>query len=350
MRFTTSVEGVIGLFLLATPALNHYLPTGSSKSPGLPLQSQVLYQFPKGSWIENLAVRSDGDLLLDTMSTPSLYLLDPRANQPEPRLLYTFPEALGVLGITEMQPDVFYAITGNFSLTTGSYGPGTYALWEVELKGHHENTKAFPRKVTDMAEAGLLNSVIPLHDDGRGDIVLISDSNNGVVWQVNVKTAEYSILMDFPEMKFPSGAALPIGINGFRIRDGHLYWANSEQNLFCRVKIDCNGKAIDEVEVLVKNITFIDDFELDRAGTAWVALDTSWEIGTIGADKRHEVTVVLGSSDELTVAGPTSVRFGRGPGFENTLFVVTSGGLASPRNGTVFEGAKVLAVDTEGYM
>lgn len=349
MHFTTVLQPFFLFISLATSilALPHTGPNPTG-SPNLPLPSRVLYQFPKGSWIENLAVRSDGDLLLDVMSTPSLYLLDPRAKTPQPQLLYTFPDTLGVLGITELQHDVFYIITGNYSLTTGSDGPGTYALWKVELSGQHNATKAIARKVTDIPEARLLNSVIPLREDGEGDTVLISDSDLGVVWQLNVNTAEYSILIDVPEMKYPPGAALPIGINGLRLRGDHLYWANSEQNLFCRVKVDCNGKAMGAVEVLVRNVTFIDDFVFDKDGTAWLALDESWEIGTIKAGQAN-ATIVLGASDQLTVAGPTSVKFGRSSGFEDTLFVATNGGLASPRNGTIFEGAKILAVDTRGF-
>jgi hypothetical protein len=108
-----------------------------------------------------------------------------------------------------------------------------------------------------------------------GDVVLISDSDLGVVWQVGVETANYSILLDFPEIKYLTSAPLPIGINGLRLRDGYLYWANSEQDIFCRVKVNCSGKASGAVEVLVRNTTFIDDFVFDREGTAWVALDTS---------------------------------------------------------------------------
>lgn len=346
MQLTSIFRGIFPVISLA--ASGFALPHNGHPSSSLPLPSRVLYQFPHGSWIENLAVRSDGDLLLDVMSAPNLYLLNPREENPQPQLLYTFPDALGLLGITEMQHDVYYVITGNYSLTTGSDGPGTYSLWKVELSGHHAATKAVARKVTDIPEARLLNSVIPLSEDGNGDIVLVSDSDLGAIWQVNVKTAQYSIYLDVPEMKYPPGSALPIGINGFRIRNDYLYWANSEQNLFCRVKLDCNGKVSGAVEVLLRNITFIDDFVFDNAGNAWVALDPSWELGVIGAGQSN-ATIVLGSSDELTVAGPTSVKFGRGAGLESIIFVATSGGLASPRNGTVSEGAKVLAVDTKGF-
>jgi hypothetical protein len=127
MKCANFVHGVLAILTLSVPgiALPHI---ERSQSPGLPLPSRVLYQFPKGAWIENLAVRPDGDLLLDIMSTPDLYLLNPRAKDPQPQHIHTFPNPFGLLGVTEMQHDIFYIITGNFSLVTGSDGPGTYAL------------------------------------------------------------------------------------------------------------------------------------------------------------------------------------------------------------------------------
>jgi hypothetical protein len=148
MQATIVLQGVFSMLYLVVVGI--VLPYIRLDSSTLPLPSRVLYQFPKGSWIENLAVRSDGDLLLDLMSTLNLYLLNPRVEDSKPQLLHTFPDSLGLLGITEMQHDIFYVIAGNFSLTTGSDGPGNYALWKVELSGHHNDTKAVVKKVIDM--------------------------------------------------------------------------------------------------------------------------------------------------------------------------------------------------------
>ncbi|RDW89772.1 hypothetical protein BP6252_01804 [Coleophoma cylindrospora] len=342
------VATALSFFCLTTPAQE----TFKEHHIVLPLPSRTVYQFPNPTWIENLAVRSNGQLLLNVLSTPDLYLLDPLVEDSDPYLLYTFPDTLGLLGITEMQDDVFYILSGNFSLATGNTGPGTYAVWKVDLTsyslGKPWDPKSAISKVVDMPEAKLLNSLIPLKKSATGGIVLISDSYLGAVWQLDVSTGEYSILLAFPEMTFPADAKLPIGINGLRLRGDWLYWANSEQNTFCRVKIDSEGQAISAVETLVSNVTFIDDFAFDRQGNAWVALDPSSELGVIRPG-QDDVIIVLGSSSPFTVAGPTSVQFGRACGDTETLYVVTNGGLANPVNGTITVGAQVLAVGTGGF-
>lgn len=299
------------------------------------MPSRVLYQFPKPSWIENLAVRSDGDLILSFLTAPEVYRLDPSSKTPEPQLLVTIPDNVGLTGITELQNDVFYAIA-----TTNSSLPYTYSLWEVKLSGHSSKTKAFSRKLVDIPEAGLLNSIIPASSNSKETKLLISDATLGLVWQVDTTTGAYSILLDYPEMKLAPGAS--VAINGIKLHNNFLYFSNSGANTFNRIALPPNNHAVQTLA----NVTFIDDFIFDTKGTAWLALDTAWEIATLEPGQMN-ATVVLGAEDALTVAGPTAVQFGRG-GCEDTLYVVTNGGFGSPRNGT-YEGAKVLAVDTRGY-
>jgi hypothetical protein len=337
--FTILQRGFLILPLVASVLAGpHVGRTGPSK---LPLPSKDIFQFPKNSWIENLAVRSDGDLLLTLLTAPQLYLLDPSSRSPQPQLVYNFPDTAGLLGITELQQDMFYVIT-----TTNASLPNTYALWEIGLSGHHGDTKAVARKVTAVPDVVLANSVIPLYQDYSGGTVLISDSGMGVVWQVDVNTGDYSIIVDVPEMKPVSGAT--VGINGLQIRGGFLYWTNSGANLFYRVKVNDQGTATGPVQIVGDVGTFPDDFAFDWEGTAWIALGRSQEIGAIQKG-QHDAAVVLGVPDQLTVAGPTSARFGRGPELEDTLYVVTCGGIEAPINGTIYEGAKVLAVDTRGF-
>jgi hypothetical protein len=92
--------------------------SGSSKSK-LPLPTDIVYQFPypPGTWIENVALRTTtGALLLTLVTSPQLYLLDP-SSATKPTLLYTFPTVTSVLGITQMEDDVFYvAVSGSISM------------------------------------------------------------------------------------------------------------------------------------------------------------------------------------------------------------------------------------------
>lgn len=321
-------------------------PTPEHHQVSLPLPSRVVYEFPNQTWIENLAVRSNGQLLLDVLTSPDLYLLDPNVENSEPALLYTFPGTLALFGIAELQHDIFYVISGNYSETVGT-GPGTYVLWKVDL--NHGPTPAVSI-LTGIPEASLLNGVVAINGTDAGDILLVSDSNIGVVWKVDVNTAKYEIIYDYPEMKHPANSSLPIGINGIKVRDNYVYWTNSELALLCRIEIDCTTlAAIGGVQVLATNIPGLpDDFTFDARGNVWVTLDEGSELGFIKAG-QNTTTVVLGSPDQLTIPGPTSAQFGRTQADKDIVYVATNGGLAAPINGTITEGGKVVAVDTKGY-
>src|SRR5437762_692546 len=102
-------------------------------APSLPLPIRTLHQFPKPSWVENLCVRSNGQLLLTVLTSPDLYLLDP-SEPSQPILIHSFEGYLGLMGISEVENDVFYIAAGNFNLSTFDPGAGSYAVWEVDLR------------------------------------------------------------------------------------------------------------------------------------------------------------------------------------------------------------------------
>ena len=73
--------------------------------------------FPNGTWVENINILSNGQLLVTLLNVPELYQVDPRGIQ-EPRLVQRLPGVEGLLGTAEVAPDVFAVIAGNFSLAT----------------------------------------------------------------------------------------------------------------------------------------------------------------------------------------------------------------------------------------
>jgi hypothetical protein len=76
-----------------------------------------IWQFPLGTWVENLAVRTNGQLLVTLLSQPELYHVDP-FQKTAPTLIHSFPNASGLLGIAEIEDDVFAVVAGNWSTTT----------------------------------------------------------------------------------------------------------------------------------------------------------------------------------------------------------------------------------------
>jgi hypothetical protein len=313
----------------------------------LPLPTHVLHEFPKPSWIENLAVRSNGQLLFTVLTSPDLYLLDP-SKPSKPILIRSFDGYLGLLGITEIESDIFYVAAGNFNISTFDTGTGSYAVWEVDMRNFSlDNSLASGlqiKKIVDIPEAVLLNGMETFSGPASEPFALVADSGLGVVWKVDPKTGKYSTFVAVQEMK-PPAEGMPIGINGIKIRDGYLYWSNSGLQLFCRIAIGEDG-AKGETEVVKKDV-FTDDFVFDDKGNAWLAQNVFNTIGVLMMDGN--VVTAAGKADQLTVAGPTACRFGRGPEDQHMLYVATTGGIGAPINGTEFEGAKVISVDTRAF-
>jgi sugar lactone lactonase YvrE len=153
-------------------------------------------------------------------------------------------------------------------------------------------------------------------------------------------------VIEVDEMKLPQPPALQMGINGLKVHDGYLYWSNTGKQLFCRIKIDGEGKAAGTAEILERDIV-IDDFCFDKHGNAWV---TEHGLNVVGVVKASGgVVTAAGRIDKLTIAGGTACQFGRTSEDADILYYVTTGGLSAPVNGTEVEGGKVVAIDTSKF-
>lgn len=84
---------------------------------------RLLYEFPYNTYLENIAVRPNGQFLITPLSLPQLWLVEPDL-PGEAFIVCEFPEVLGLSGIVEYQPDIFAVLTGNFSFSTGDPGLG----------------------------------------------------------------------------------------------------------------------------------------------------------------------------------------------------------------------------------
>jgi hypothetical protein len=343
------------IWLLLLPLLAIATPVPDAKhSPSLPLPDRLVYQFPNNTWVENVAVRSNGDLLVTALIPDAVlyHISDPSGCSPTVTQIHNFASVDGLLGISETKPDVFVVVGGNFS-SVGVQVNGTFSAWEVDLSqdGHKHDSKvsASVRLITAIKPADFLNGLVTLPHNPT--TVLISDSTLGLVWRLDTVTGHFSKAIDVPEMKIAPNSALEIGINGIRIADDSLYWTNSFQRTIYRAKIDRNGSlkpgATIEKVVEIKEAVFLDDFAIGADGTIWACENVANRLFAVRPDGSYKT--VGGAVNQATVAGDTAATFGREKSDRKTLYVVTSGGLAGPVNGTYTEGGKVVAIDTSGY-
>jgi hypothetical protein len=314
----------------------------NARDTSLPLAVNVVHQFPKPTWAENLALRSDSgnDILCTILTTPDLFLVDPSTGYAT--LLHSFPSVLGLLGIAEIGHDIFYVAGGNFSLTTFVSTTGSYAVWEVDIRGYDKHGVAGVKvqKLVDIKEAMFLNGATRL--DSASKKLLIADPFLGGVWEVDVDKGTYELGIDIPEMKPTSGPGVSLGVNGIKVKDGYLYFDNTSQGTLSRIAIDkVSGAVSGAVEVLASGIQ-PDDFVLGDGGLIWIAQNSRNTISVLL--KNGTVVNVAGSANSLLVPGPSACEFGK----EDKLYCSSTGGLISQVNGT-FVGGEILEINTKGF-
>lgn len=291
----------------------------------------LLYEFedPEVN-LENVAARSNGHLLLTATSHPHLYIFDPESRNLS--LLYSFPGCNGSFGIVEAAMDVFIVAVGNYSGFLGI--SGSFGVWSVDLKNYDDSTgsqgEPIITYITDIPEARALNGVTKI--EGSSDLVLIADSALGGIWRLNITSGNYSMAIKHVLFS-PGDSPLPLGINGIRTHDQKIHFSNSAQRLYGSIAIDETGGATGEPEIIAGASPAVktwDDLAIDWEGNGWIATHANGVTEVTLSGKQRNVT-----SDQIHQ--PTSLIFGRGPGLEKRLYVVTAGGL---------DPGQIFSVDT----
>ncbi|OCL04744.1 NHL repeat-containing protein, partial [Glonium stellatum] len=267
--------------------------------------STTVYKFSGGgTQAENLAVRPNGQLLVTFMDTNQLWSLDPASKSANK--IVTFSGTSSTAGITEVTPDVYAVIAGNYSFQGGNKA-GSWGIWKVDMTG--SSPKASVVKI--IPESGMFNGLTTLDND----TVLIGDGAKGAVYRLSMSTGAYSIVIQDASMTPPASAPVPIGIDGVRYRNGYVYFTNIFKNTFSKVQVDSNGKATGTITQIWTNST-PDDFTITSDGTAYVASS-----GTI-----FKVTSDGKAAKIASVASATSCAFGRTEKDKNMLYVTSSSG------------------------
>ncbi|KAI1609690.1 hypothetical protein EDD36DRAFT_366313, partial [Exophiala viscosa] len=297
-----------------------------------------IYQFPNETWLENIAVRSNDHILTTCFTAPLLYTLDPTAASPDPVVVANFAGKTGVLGIAEIEPDVFAVAAGNVSAPLGE---GNYSISRVDMRSFQASDGEVIKPadvcvLADIQDAAVLNGLTLLNSR----YLLIADGILGVVFRLDLQTAEYTIAPNDTTMKPNASAIIQNGINGIHAKDGYLYYTSSGQYLFCRIAVHDNGTAAGPVEIFNRNLLG-DDFILDQQGNAFITNDPENTLTVRKVD--GSTSVVAGSPNSTVLAGDTACAWSRAPG-SRTLYVSTNGGLIEPVNGFVV-GGSIVVVD-----
>jgi hypothetical protein len=323
------------------------------------LPSTTIATFAIGTFLENIAVRPNGTLLITNMTGGNIYYIN--QNHPDPQSsvleIHNFnskpatTEAGGAYGsgnaataIVEdpFTPDVFYTISGQHGKA------GTWAVFKVDLRAFNPEFEAQNNsieKVVEIPDALWLNGATMIPSTHT---LLITESIQPQIIAVHIPSGTARIwLEDELLRKITDRPPWPAG-NGIQFFRGKIFVTNSDRAIVLEAQVDEEGNFVEgSLNVAVTNLTG-DDLAFDELGNGFIATNpaqTVLRINGLGVGKVDDERVtLLGGPDVAETAGPTAVAFGRGSKKEEgALYVVTTGGLVVAVNGQL-ELARVVRV------
>ena len=321
--------------------------------PNDPLPVRKTYQFPRPVWIENIAVRFNNDLLLTRLDAPELWLLNFESPDPDPVLIHSFPFALAVTGIVEIAPDVFAVSVGNYTLATGPFRR-SWAVYRVDLNGWNSNTSSpvgtsplgavQVTKIADIPSAVYLKGMALLSER----YILMSDMRSGRIYRLDLLRGQHAILVSDSLMAaVPQSIFGPSGINGLHVRDSHLYFTNTGQNILAKQPIHPHGTAAGPASVIAHTTSptdYFDGFTFGPQGDVYIGTGSGNTVVRLTQSGEGPAVLVVGGLDSLLVPEPTNFAFGRGD-YEGVLYVATAGAQAAPVQGRYLTGGSVVALE-----
>ncbi|RAH68121.1 uncharacterized protein BO66DRAFT_393322 [Aspergillus aculeatinus CBS 121060] len=316
-----------------------------------------------GTWLENLALgpapapqdpNSTQTLLVTRMDVPELWTIDISTGQGE--MVATFPNATACMGVTPLAREGVYAVVaGRLQITDiGHPVPGSWGVYSVDLSGGSGSGAVSVRKIADVPGAGWLNGMTlsPAGRSGSGGkgegeggtgVVLMADSVNGVIWQLDTQTGTYGVALNDPASMAASPAdPLGLGVNGVRVWRGFVYYSTDAAQAVFRVPVGWDDalravRAAGAVETVAEKVV-VDDFAVAEDGGLYLMAVAENQVVRVTADGRR--SVLAGARDSALVAGCTS---GVVSGDGRRLFVTTNGGHITPPQGRE-EPAKLVEI------
>jgi hypothetical protein len=303
--------------------------------------------FPEHFFLENLAVRADGSILITVLKHKQLwYVPAPGADLPvEPVLVHTF-DAL-TMGIVEAEPDVFYVCT---------WAPAT--VERVDLRDWSPGAPVTVTRVLTFDEpGGVLNGCCLI----APRIMLVADSLAGLIWRVDLSedglaaTArvwlQHESMAFLPDNPLNPGWAQP-GINGVRYaaRGNFVYYTSTALKLFMRVPVDPQTHEPAGQPEFVAGGTMADDFCIDEnAGVAYVTTHRENTIDRVPlrpGQHREGRDIVAGEPFTAQLVGPSSAAWARGPhDYGRLAYVTTDGGTTQPPPDGIIRRAQLLRIE-----
>lgn len=304
--------------------------------------------FPQHYFLENLAVRADGSVLITAVVQKELWYVPPTTPGVvvAPVLVHTFEHP--VTGITEVAPDVF--IIG----LTEAYTTHESHLVRIDLTAWTPGAPASPEVIYtfDNRVRGLNGSCLL-----GPNVLAVADCFAGLIWRVDLAddlcSATAQVWLEDDTMAFDPDSGVPPppqpGVNGVRYgaETGYLYYTSTAQKVFMRVPVNpCTLDPAGPAQ-FVAAIDNADDFCIDEGtGFAYVTRHRANTLDRVPLAPRHgsEVRHIAGDPFDDTLVGPSSAAWGPTAGDHGRIaYLTTDGGTTAPPDGVTRQAALLRA-------
>jgi hypothetical protein len=311
----------------------------------------TMAQFPKGYFLENLAVRKDGSVLITAVLQKELWCVPVRQADElaKPVLVHTFDHL--ITAVIEVEPDVFVLVLSDGYTTHESH------LAQIDLNGWTFQDPIEPVIIysfTDYRVRGLNGGCLV----GPG-VMLLADCFAALIWRVDLSAGGHAATArvwaaDDTMAPDPDSEIAPPpqpGINGIHYGPtlGYVWYTSTAQKVFMRIPVhpatfDPSGDA-----EFVAAIDGADDFVIDEArGFGYLARHRPSTIDRVPLQPRHgsEVRHIAGDPFNPLLVGPSSAAWRRGPDdYGHFAYVTTDGGTTALPPDGILRNASLLRLE-----
>ena len=283
--------------------------------PLRPVPTEIMAEWPAGTFLENLASDPDGQSWLVTSPTDcAVYRVGPAKSVRTAAQFDRTPTGI-----------VAHPLIGTM-VAVGTQGQPDWRLFQITEDG--------ALAVCELPDVLGANGMA-----WAGDRLLVADSPRSVVVAVNVADGTADVWLQHPLIAPMNAGSLLPGINGLAIDAGWVLMTSSDRGLILRVPATSPDPAAD-LEVVAERLVG-DDLAVAPDGRVFVATHTFHSVLCLYPDGRREDV----AGHDQGIAGPTAVAIGN---FGSpALYVTTTGGLLSPPGNQV-EPARLMRVDALG--
>lgn len=290
------------------------LPPIYDKTPVDLAPTTLIAEFPKGTFLENIAVDGAGNLFINSYLDGKIYRIDSQGRRSE------WANIDGTIAGIALNPD-------GSALISGWLKGKEPAVFMVDAQGRSELLMRLPG-------AQFPNGLVRLAA-GR---YLVADSYRGAIWDIDSVKKSATVWLEHESLTRTDANNPTPAVNGIKVFGGALYASNTARQWLVRIPI-INGAA-GTPQTLMQGIG-LDDFAFDDAGVLYGS--THVYNSLVRVTPQGAVSVIAGLAQGM--AGSTAVAAFKQKDASVSLFVVTNGGLSLPPEGGV-QTAKVLRIES----